>query len=145
MLSGGTNLVDWCKTLVGPRLVALARHLNQSAERIPQNTIDKPPSAELRPDQKDSDSLPDYPLLDGLLRQMIEQRSSDAELIAAGADPALVQRIAKRHRKDGVLRSIGLTALLIACLMLALLIASLVSWSMIFTKRVVLGRAREDI
>ncbi|MGB1622378.1 MAG: NAD+ synthase, partial [Synechococcus sp.] len=54
----------------------------------------KPPSAELRPDQKDSDSLPDYPLLDGLLRQMIEQRTSEATLIANGADPALVQRIA---------------------------------------------------
>ena len=54
----------------------------------------KPPSAELRPDQKDSDSLPDYPLLDGLLRRMIEDRVSESTLIADGADPVLVQRIA---------------------------------------------------
>ena len=54
----------------------------------------KPPSAELRPDQKDSDSLPDYALLDGVLRRMIEDRASASSLIAEGADPAVVDRIA---------------------------------------------------
>ena len=54
----------------------------------------KPPSAELRPDQKDSDSLPDYALLDGVLRRMIEDRASASSLIAEGADPAMVDRIA---------------------------------------------------
>ena len=54
----------------------------------------KPPSAELRPDQKDSDSLPDYALLDGVLRRMIEDRASASSLIAEGADPSIVDRIA---------------------------------------------------
>ena len=54
----------------------------------------KPPSAELRPDQKDSDSLPDYALLDGVLRRMIEDRASASSLIAEGADPSVVERIA---------------------------------------------------
>jgi len=53
----------------------------------------KPPSAELRPDQRDSDSLPDYAVLDPILRRLIEELASPEQLIAAGADPALVERI----------------------------------------------------
>jgi len=53
----------------------------------------KPPSAELRPDQRDSDSLPDYAVLDPLLRRLIEEMASPEELVAAGHDPALVERI----------------------------------------------------
>ena len=53
----------------------------------------KPPSAELRPDQKDSDSLPDYTVLDAVLKGKIHNRSSAAELIEAGHDPALVERV----------------------------------------------------
>jgi NAD+ synthetase len=59
---------------------ALARHANQSGERIPSNTIEKPPSAELAPDQADSDDLPDYDILDALLTQAIEGGRSGASL-----------------------------------------------------------------
>ena len=52
---------------------ALARHSNRDGERVPENTIEKPPSAELAPDQLDTDSLPSYPVLDEILAQAIEQ------------------------------------------------------------------------
>jgi len=71
----------------------LCRYLNQTQEIIPQNTIDKPPSAELRLDQKDSDSLPDYAILDAILKASIEQRLSMAEIEAMGYDKEEVQRI----------------------------------------------------
>ena len=54
---------------------------------------DKPPSAELRPDQRDSDSLPDYAVLDPLLKALIERQRSPEELIAEGCDPALAERV----------------------------------------------------
>jgi len=59
----------------------------------------KPPSAELRPDQKDSDSLPDYAVLDPLLRQFIERLASPEQLIAGGTDPALAQRVFQLLRR----------------------------------------------
>lgn len=74
---------------------ALARYMNREREIIPVNTIVKPPSAELRPDQKDSDSLPDYEILDALLHGFIENEKTGSELVALGYNPALVQRIAK--------------------------------------------------
>ena len=74
---------------------ALARYVNKDQEVIPWNTITKPPSAELRPDQKDSDSLPDYDILDEILFQYIEKRQGPKELIAQGFDEALVHRILK--------------------------------------------------
>jgi NAD+ synthase (glutamine-hydrolysing) len=64
-----------------------------STPPIPQNIIDKPPSAELRPDQLDSDSLPDYTLLDALLVDYVERDLGHDALIAAGHDPALVERV----------------------------------------------------
>ena len=63
---------------------ALCDYLNQEHIVIPQNTIDKPPSAELRPDQKDSDSLPDYDVLDAILKASIEDRLGVAEIVALG-------------------------------------------------------------
>lgn len=63
--------------------------------RIPQNSIDKPPSAELAPDQKDADSLPDYAVLDAILFALIEQHQGVAEIVAQGFDHAVVQRIEK--------------------------------------------------
>lgn len=60
---------------------------------IPENSITKPPSAELRPDQQDSDSLPDYALLDDILDDYVEQDRSVAELIADGFEPATVERV----------------------------------------------------
>jgi NAD+ synthase (glutamine-hydrolysing) len=86
---------DVPKTLVW----ALSRWRNAEAERlgrtppIPVNSIEKPPSAELAPGQLDTDSLPDYAVLDKLLDDYVEKDMGSAELIAAGHDPALVARV----------------------------------------------------
>ena len=74
---------------------ALCDHLNKEKEVIPQNTIDKPPSAELRPDQKDSDSLPDYPVLDAILRASIEDRQSVEQIVELGFEGDVVSRIVR--------------------------------------------------
>ena len=73
----------------------LARYINKDQEIIPENTIVKPPSAELRPDQKDSDSLPDYDILDQILFQHIELQKGAKAIIAQGFDEFLVNRILK--------------------------------------------------
>jgi NAD+ synthase (glutamine-hydrolysing) len=77
------------------QVYALANYLNRNGEIIPENIITKPPSAELRPDQKDSDSLPDYSVLDKVLYQYIEKRKGPKEIIAMGIDEALVRRVLK--------------------------------------------------
>jgi NAD+ synthase (glutamine-hydrolysing) len=77
------------------QVYALARYINRHSEIIPQHIIDKAPSAELRPDQKDSDSLPDYAILDKILYQYIECRQGPKEIIAQGFDAALVTRTLK--------------------------------------------------
>ncbi len=77
------------------QVFALARHLNRNGEVIPENIIIKPPSAELRPGQKDSDSLPEYDLLDKVLYQYIEKRKGPREIIDMGVDEALVARVLK--------------------------------------------------
>jgi NAD+ synthase (glutamine-hydrolysing) len=108
-MCGGLSVIgDVYKTEV----YELARYINKDGEVIPENTILKPPSAELRPDQKDSDSLPEYDLLDPILYQYIEQRQGPQELIAMGFDEALVRRVLrlvninefKRHQTAPVLR-----------------------------------------
>src|SRR5690606_36729221 len=71
----------------------LAAYINRGKTFIPENTITKPPSAELRPGQKDSDSLPEYELLDSVLFQYIENEKSAAEIVGLGFDKALVQRV----------------------------------------------------
>jgi NAD+ synthase (glutamine-hydrolysing) len=73
----------------------LAKFINKDREMIPLNSIVKPPSAELRPDQKDSDSLPEYDVLDKILFQYIELKQSSTAIIAQGYDEALVRRIIK--------------------------------------------------
>jgi len=73
----------------------LARYINREREIIPINTIVKPPSAELRPDQKDSDSLPEYEILDSVLFQLIEMEKSKDDVINLGFDEALVNRVYK--------------------------------------------------
>jgi NAD+ synthase (glutamine-hydrolysing) len=73
----------------------LARYINKDEVVIPLNTLVKPPSAELRPNQKDSDSLPDYGLLDQVLFQHIELKKGSAGIIAEGFDPGLVYRVLK--------------------------------------------------
>lgn len=77
------------------QIFQLARYINKDREIIPENTIVKPPSAELRPDQKDSDSLPDYDQLDRILQLYIEQRQSSRAIIAQGFDEALVRKVIK--------------------------------------------------
>lgn len=77
------------------QVFALARYINREKEIIPANIITKPPSAELRPNQKDSDSLPEYDVLDKVLYQYIERRQGPKEIIAMGVDAALVNRILK--------------------------------------------------
>jgi NAD+ synthase (glutamine-hydrolysing) len=72
---------------------ALSRYANRNGERIPQNSIIKPPSAELRPGQKDSDSLPEYDRLDPILFEYIENRRSPSEITALGYPEELVLRI----------------------------------------------------
>ena len=71
----------------------LARFINRNKEVIPLAIIEKPPSAELRPDQKDQDSLPPYDLLDGMLKEYLLNHKTKPELIAMGYDPELVSRI----------------------------------------------------
>lgn len=78
------------------KVYALARHMNLEREVIPVNTIEKPPSAELRPDQKDEDSLPAYPVLDGILRLYVEEGLSSAEIIERGYDAEIVRDIIRK-------------------------------------------------
>jgi NAD+ synthase (glutamine-hydrolysing) len=88
-MNGGLSVLgDVYKTEV----FELARYINQNGEVIPENIITKPPSAELRPDQKDSDSLPEYDLLDRLLFEYIENRKGPRELIELGFDESTVKK-----------------------------------------------------
>ncbi|MBN8672302.1 MAG: NAD+ synthase [Chitinophagales bacterium] len=89
-MAGGLGVLG---DLYKMQVYALARYINRNGEIIPQNIIDKAPSAELRPDQKDSDSLPEYNVLDPILYQYIENRKGPKEIIAMGFDAALVNRI----------------------------------------------------
>ena len=91
MAGGYAVIKDVLKTLVY-ELCVYRNSLGPKAV-IPQNVIDKPPSAELRPDQKDTDSLPPYEVLDPILRAYVEQDRSIDEIIAMGFDAAIVQRI----------------------------------------------------
>lgn len=89
-MNGGLSVLgDVYKTEV----FQLAAYINREKEIIPLNTIIKPPSAELRPDQKDSDSLPPYDVLDSLLYQYIELRKGPAELLKQGFEKSLVDRV----------------------------------------------------
>ena len=91
MCGGISVLGDVYKT----EIYELVKYINKDGEVVPENTITKPPSAELRPGQKDSDSLPPYEMLDPLLFQYIECRRGPRELIEKGFDEALVKRVLK--------------------------------------------------
>ncbi len=78
----------------------LAHFINRDTEIIPINTITKPPSAELAPGQKDSDSLPDYEILDEILFRYIEQKHGENDLVAAGYDRNLVRRVISLVNKN---------------------------------------------
>ncbi len=89
-MNGGLSVLgDVYKTEV----YQLSNYINREEEIIPVNTLLKPPSAELRPDQKDSDSLPDYELLDAILYQYIDQARSVDDIIASGYDDAVVKKV----------------------------------------------------
>jgi NAD+ synthase (glutamine-hydrolysing) len=75
------------------QVYALSRWRNTRSEVIPQSIIDKAPSAELRPDQKDSDSLPEYRILDAILERYVEEDRSIGSIVAEGYDEAVVRRI----------------------------------------------------
>lgn len=108
-MCGGISVIgDVYKTQV----FELARYLNREREIIPINTIVKPPSAELRPDQKDTDSLPEYDILDPILTEYIENRCSSGEIIKMGYDEQTVRRVLrlvnlaehKRYQTPPILR-----------------------------------------
>lgn len=108
-LAGGLSVIgDLYKTQV----YELATHINKDDIIIPINTIQKPPSAELRADQKDTDSLPEYDILDKILYLYIEMRKGPGEIISMGYEEKLVHRILrlvnisefKRHQTAPVLR-----------------------------------------
>lgn len=98
-MAGGYNPI---KDLYKTRVFEICRWRNANhrpwmaapaGEMIPPRVIDKPPSAELRDDQKDSDSLPPYDVLDDILERLLDREESIAEIIAAGHDPAVVKKV----------------------------------------------------
>jgi NAD+ synthase/NAD+ synthase (glutamine-hydrolysing) len=92
MVGGLAVISDVPKTMV----YRLSHHVNRERERIPQATIDKPPSAELRPDQKDTDTLPPYEVLDAILEDYVEDyKTADEIARSRGFDIGLVQNIIK--------------------------------------------------
>ena len=89
-MAGGLSVLgDLYKTQV----YALARYLNRRISVIPESILEKPPSAELRPDQKDTDSLPEYAELDPILYEYIERRRGPKDIIGLGYDEPLVRRV----------------------------------------------------
>lgn len=94
-MSGGIGAIgDMYKTEVWE----LSRWINRKGEVIPENSITKAPSAELRPEQKDSDSLPEYDVLDKILYQHLEQQKGKEEIISQGFDTAVVDKILRLVR-----------------------------------------------
>jgi NAD+ synthase (glutamine-hydrolysing) len=108
MCGGISVLGDVYKTQV----FELARYINRDKEIIPVNSIIKPPSAELRPGQKDTDSLPEYDILDKIIEEYVERRCSSAEIVRLGYDEHTVQRVIrlvnlaehKRYQTPPILR-----------------------------------------
>lgn len=108
MAGGLAVLGDLYKTEV----FELSKFINRNKEIIPEHIITKPPSAELRPDQKDSDSLPDYEVLDAILFEYIENQLSPQNIIEKGFNQTIVSRILKmvnineykRHQTPPILR-----------------------------------------
>jgi len=111
-MNGGLSVIgDVYKT----KVFQLARYINRNKEIIPENIISKPPSAELRHDQKDSDSLPEYDVLDEILYQYIEERRGPKQIVDMGFSRELVSRILKlvnmneykRYQTPPILRVTG--------------------------------------
>jgi len=92
MAGGFAPIKDVAKT----RVFELCRYRNSLSPIIPQRTIDRPPSAELAPGQKDEDSLPPYPILDAILERYIEQDQSAADIVLAGFEAETVRHVLQR-------------------------------------------------
>jgi NAD+ synthase (glutamine-hydrolysing) len=102
-LAGGFNMIaDLTKT----RVYQVAQYINREREIIPRETIEKPPSAELHPGQKDSDSLPDYAVLDDIIEMYVEQNRPHEEIYAKH-DKGLVDDVIKRIYRAQFKRSQG--------------------------------------
>ena len=91
-MAGGLGVLGDCYKM---QVYALANYINRTHEIIPQNIIEKAPSAELRPDQKDIDSLPEYNILDQILYQYIEKRADPTHIKSLGFEASLVDRTLK--------------------------------------------------
>ena len=91
-MAGGLGVLGDCYKM---QIYELAKYINREKEIIPANIINKAPSAELRPDQKDSDSLPEYAILDKILYQYIERTQGPDQIKAQDFDPALVDKVLK--------------------------------------------------
>jgi NAD+ synthase (glutamine-hydrolysing) len=91
-MAGGLGVLGDCYKM---QVYELAKYINRQKEIIPAHIITKDPSAELRPDQKDSDSLPAYEILDQILFQYIEKRADPASIKALGFEAALVDKTLK--------------------------------------------------
>jgi NAD+ synthetase len=89
MVGGLAVISDLPKTMV----YEVSRWVNRASPRIPESSIEKPPSAELRPDQKDEDSLPPYAVLDKILELFVEQQLGKEDIIARGFDRETVSRV----------------------------------------------------
>lgn len=89
-MNGGLSMMG---DLLKSQVFDLARSINKEQEIIPTNIITKPPSAELRPDQKDSDSLPDYDVLDAILVKYLIQNQNITSIIQEGFDASLVKKV----------------------------------------------------
>jgi NAD+ synthase (glutamine-hydrolysing) len=92
MCGGLAAISDLPKT----KVFEVAKWVNRNSERIPWNTITKPPSAELRPDQKDQDTLPEYDVLDAILELYVEQHLGAEEIIGYGYEETMVRWIQRR-------------------------------------------------
>jgi len=91
MVGGLAVISDVPKTMI----YRLAAHINSQREIIPRNTIERPPSAELKPNQTDQDTLPEYDILDGILKSRVEEQKSIDEIVAQGFDQATVERVVR--------------------------------------------------
>jgi NAD+ synthase (glutamine-hydrolysing) len=91
MVGGLAVISDVPKTMV----YALANYINRHKEIVPINTIKRPPTAELKPDQKDQDSLPEYDILDGILRLRVEEQMSIDEIVDSGYERITVENVVR--------------------------------------------------
>jgi NAD+ synthase (glutamine-hydrolysing) len=91
MVGGLAVISDVPKTMV----YALANYINRHKEIVPINTIKRPPTAELKPDQKDQDSLPEYDILDGILRLRVEEQMSIDEIVESGYERITVEKVVR--------------------------------------------------